>query len=164
MEPHRTMGNASCRRSHDAFKTSYDNSSTHLDNVSSSAAKETQEGIISYAITQFTRQHRTFMFSLLICGSHACFIRWDRAGAIVTKHFDYHQQPRFLAEFLWRFGQLSPMQRGHDPTACLASAEEREQLKTAVMTHISDPTKRKAPKMEDTLDSNYPCYKMHDGS
>ena len=41
----------------------------------------------------------------------------------MTAAFNYRTNPRLIAEFLWRFGHLSPKQRGHDvsiPPANLA--------------------------------------------
>lgn len=146
--------------SHDAFRTSYDNTAVLIDDVSGLDAKTTHKRIISYATTQFIRQHRVFAFSLLICGVHARFIRWDHAGAIVTKHFNYHEEPRILAEFIWRFGQLSSVQRGCDSSATLADSKERELLKAHILAHTSDPTKRKSPKMGLSCDSTYPCFKI----
>ena len=148
------------RHSTDAFITNYDDTTASLDDVSDEEGRRTQKRIISYATTQFSRQHRIFSFSTLICGSHARFIRWDRAGAIVSRHFDYHQHPALLAEFLWRFGQLSRTQRGYDPTAILATIAERDLLRTTIMAHVADPSKRHISKMQDTLDPTFPCHKI----
>ncbi|KAL6298854.1 hypothetical protein BKA93DRAFT_830349 [Sparassis latifolia] len=40
--------------------------------------------IISYVKMMFSRQHRCFVFTVLILGDCARIIRWDHAGAIVT--------------------------------------------------------------------------------
>lgn len=112
------------------------------------------------ATTQFAQQHRIFSFSILTCGSHARFIRWVRAGAIVTKHFDYHHHPAALAEFLWRFGQLSRLQRGHDATVVLANRAESRQLEEAIFAHIADTVKRQILRIQDTLDPTFAYHKI----
>ncbi|KAL6308505.1 hypothetical protein BKA93DRAFT_822250 [Sparassis latifolia] len=68
--------------------------------------------------TVLLRQHRCFVFTVLILGDHARFIRWDRAGAVVTEKFNYKCTP-YLARFLRMFAQMSPEQQGADPTAVL---------------------------------------------
>ncbi|CDO78014.1 hypothetical protein BN946_scf184907.g4 [Trametes cinnabarina] len=73
--------------------------------------------IIRYAVLVFDSQHRTHHFTLLILGPMARLIRWDRSGILVTHKFDYTMEPEKLAQFLWRFGRMSPSQRGHDPSA-----------------------------------------------
>ncbi|KAI8970809.1 hypothetical protein BD414DRAFT_427293, partial [Trametes punicea] len=70
--------------------------------------------IMSYAYTVFKRQHRTHHFTVIICGSSARISRWDHAGVVTTKKFNYKEEPEKLAEFFWRFARLSPAQRGHD--------------------------------------------------
>ncbi|KAI0308449.1 hypothetical protein OF83DRAFT_1020036, partial [Amylostereum chailletii] len=45
--------------------------------------------IIAYAHALLSMQFRLYCFSFLIFGSKARFIRWDRAGAVVSEAFDY---------------------------------------------------------------------------
>ncbi|KAG5633313.1 hypothetical protein H0H81_008887, partial [Sphagnurus paluster] len=59
--------------------------------------------LVRYATEWFKRQHRHFGFTIFICGTFARFIRWDRAGAIVSARFDYRTDSRPLIAFLWRF-------------------------------------------------------------
>ncbi|CDO78013.1 hypothetical protein BN946_scf184907.g3 [Trametes cinnabarina] len=61
--------------------------------------------------------HRVHHFTLLILGAMARLVRWDRSGVLVTHKFDYTKEPEKLAQFLWRFGRMTPAQRGHDTTA-----------------------------------------------
>ncbi|KAH8099761.1 hypothetical protein BXZ70DRAFT_1008742 [Cristinia sonorae] len=141
----------------DAFRTDVEDLSTSLDDVTEDA-KRTRRRITSYTTTQLGRQHRTSTLSLLICGRHARFIRWDRSGAVVSHHFDYCAEPLPLAEFFWRYGRLSRAERGFDPTARAATRVEESRLHTAISTHLSDPTKRKISKMERSTDPNFPAH------
>ncbi|KAF9478065.1 hypothetical protein BDN70DRAFT_944470, partial [Pholiota conissans] len=77
----------------------------------------TRGQITAYAGLALSMNFRRHFFSMLILGRFARFIRWDRRGAIVTHRFDYTKRPRFIFEFYRRYGQLSPIQRGFDPTA-----------------------------------------------
>ncbi|KAI8968104.1 hypothetical protein BD414DRAFT_511137 [Trametes punicea] len=62
----------------------------------------------------FVKQQRTHHFTVIVCGSSARISRWDHAGVVTTKKFNYKEEPEKLAEFFWRFARLSPAQRGHD--------------------------------------------------
>ncbi|KAH9936718.1 hypothetical protein B0H21DRAFT_699016 [Amylocystis lapponica] len=73
--------------------------------------------IISYASEVLMRQHCCFHFTVVVFGLYARIIRWDRSGAIVTRRFNYKDDPRILCRFLWRFCHLSDEKQGYDPTA-----------------------------------------------
>ncbi|RPD57736.1 hypothetical protein L226DRAFT_525028 [Lentinus tigrinus ALCF2SS1-7] len=72
--------------------------------------------IMSYATLLYTKQHRAHLFTVVLFGDMARLIRWDHSGIVVTKKFNYHQEPIKLGRFLWRLCHLSAAQRGHDPT------------------------------------------------
>ena len=91
--------------------------------------KECLGQLASYATEWCTRQHRRFAFSIFIGDPYVRFIRWDRAGAMVSKMFDYRVNGQPLVDFLWRFTHLSPVQRGIDDTVQLANPEETELAK-----------------------------------
>ncbi|OSD00249.1 hypothetical protein PYCCODRAFT_1469576 [Trametes coccinea BRFM310] len=84
---------------------------------SSIMRKDVLGQIMCYAVLVFDNQHRTHHFTLLLLGAMARIIRWDRSGLLATHKFDYTKKPQYLALFLWRFGRLTPEQRGHDSTA-----------------------------------------------
>ena len=67
-----------------------------------------------YAGAQHSLQFRHFSFSVVVQGDHARFLRWDPSGTVVTAAFNYRDNPKLMAEFLWRFDHLSAMKRGHD--------------------------------------------------
>ncbi|KAJ2965395.1 hypothetical protein NUW54_g14132 [Trametes sanguinea] len=79
--------------------------------------KEVLGQVMCYAVLVFNNQQRTHHFTLLLLGPMARIMRWDRSGLTATNKFDYTKKPEYLAQFLWRFGRMTPEQRGHDPTA-----------------------------------------------
>ena len=85
-----------------------------------------------YAANQLAYQHRLFAFSLVICGKRACFIRWDREGAIVSAGIDCSRRPDLVIESPRRFNQLTPEQRELDLTAVPATPEQIEMFESAV--------------------------------
>lgn len=92
-----------------------------------SAKREHSMGqIISYSISLRQSQHRTHCFSVLWLKSGLRFIRWDRAGAVVSVLVDFSKHGRLIAEFLHRYNHLSPAERGHDPTVTKPSLEDRD--------------------------------------
>ncbi|KAH8099739.1 hypothetical protein BXZ70DRAFT_214941 [Cristinia sonorae] len=143
--------------SHDAFiptPTTDEEEAKTLDHDTEKAL-ETQGQLALYATRQLARQHRTFAISILICGSHARFIRWDRSRAVVSERFNYVEEPRILAEFFWRYGQLTDVQRGFDPTARLATKEEADLLVEKIKEHANREG-RKIPDIEkNTLSAHY---------
>ncbi|KAI0350368.1 hypothetical protein OH77DRAFT_1573299 [Trametes cingulata] len=92
---------------------------------------------VAYAVAIFQRQHRLFCFSVIVAGSCARLLRWDRAGVIVTHAFDVTIEPRLLCEFFWRFGRASDSQRGYDVTPSVATPEQEARFKNAVANHVA---------------------------
>ncbi|KAH7887107.1 hypothetical protein F5I97DRAFT_1106621 [Phlebopus sp. FC_14] len=83
-------------------------------------AQQIRGQLTAYALAQFGLQFRNFAFSVLVMGSYARLMRWERAGAVVTRKFDYTKNPDILTEFFWRFSHMSPDQRGLDLTVSVA--------------------------------------------
>ena len=92
---------------------------------------DTRDQCTLYAANQLAYQHRLFAFSLVICGKLARFIRWDRDGALVSAGIDCSKDHALVIEFLQRFNQMTPEQRGLDPTATPATPEEIEAFESA---------------------------------
>ena len=90
----------------------------------------------AYATEIFARQPRTAVYSVLMAGSRARLLRWDRAGCIVTEAFDIRTCPAILCEFLWRFARETNYGRGHDPSVRRASAVEEGIFRKAITEHI----------------------------
>ncbi|KAH9949650.1 hypothetical protein B0H21DRAFT_889526 [Amylocystis lapponica] len=65
----------------------------------------------------FLRQHRCFLYSVIILGTSARIVRWDRSGAMVTRRLDSKEEPQTLCDFLWYFGRMSAEDQGYDPSA-----------------------------------------------
>ena len=91
---------------------------------------------IPYATEVLARQYRLFVFSISMCGSRARFLRWDRAGCVVSTSFDIREEPELLCEFLWRFSQAPELGRGHDLTTEMASPEEEELFRTSITKYV----------------------------
>ncbi|KDQ30030.1 hypothetical protein PLEOSDRAFT_154739 [Pleurotus ostreatus PC15] len=88
------------------------------------AGRDTRGQIASYAGVAMAMQFRSHLFSVLICGKYARFIRWDRSCAIVSRRFDYTVYPELLFEFYLRFAQLTDSQRGLLPGFSILSKKE----------------------------------------
>ncbi|KAH8115715.1 hypothetical protein DFH11DRAFT_1301239 [Phellopilus nigrolimitatus] len=130
---------------------------------SSKIRKKTEEDIgqiVSYATEACARQHRMFYFSVSIHGHHARFIRWDRAGAVVTRSFNYRQNPKLLCDFLWRFGFANPAQRGYDSTVSVASEKDEQDFKTTVTAHVALQLDLDGDKLEEAVGQHYQQKKV----
>ncbi|KAG6819382.1 hypothetical protein H0H93_012346 [Arthromyces matolae] len=88
--------------------------------------RRTRNQLIHYATEWFSRQHRRHGFTIFMFGSYVRFIRWDRAGAIVTQKFNFRKDSTHLQNFLWRFSHLNAAGRGRDPYVRAANAKEIE--------------------------------------
>ncbi|KAI6108523.1 hypothetical protein EV401DRAFT_1891818 [Pisolithus croceorrhizus] len=77
---------------------------------------QTRSDITSAAVAELEVHSRAFMFSVLILKDEARFIRWDRAGGVVTNRFNYIDNSHLFLEFFWRFAQLLSMEGGRDPS------------------------------------------------
>jgi hypothetical protein len=84
--------------------------------------------LASYAAAHAGCQFRVHIFCVLICGKYARFIRWDRDGATVTRHFDYIKKPRFLSGFFWWYKCLNRLQQGYDPSVLHATPADIQQI------------------------------------
>jgi hypothetical protein len=85
--------------------------------------------ITAYATLILGAQYRTHIFLILILREYSRIIRWDRGGAIVTAPI-YHDEGHIL-DFLIRFKDASPQDRGRDVTVEPASDKEREEAREA---------------------------------
>ncbi|KAF8056544.1 hypothetical protein FPV67DRAFT_641555 [Lyophyllum atratum] len=85
---------------------------------------ECRSQLIDYATEWCSRQHRRFAFTVFIGDPYVRFIRWDRAGAVVSEKFDYRKDSRPLLQFLWRFTHADDAGRGRDPTVRRAKPGE----------------------------------------
>ena len=72
--------------------------------------------LASYAAAHMDSRWRLHSFTLLICGTHARFMRWDRSAVIVSASFDYKKEPEHLANYLLRLNHASEDVLGIDST------------------------------------------------
>ncbi len=91
---------------------------------------------VNYATEACKRQHRHCCFSISMSGISARFIRWDRAGAIVSKRFDIHKRPELLCDFLWCFAHISDAERGYDLTVEPATTAQENLFHKKITAHI----------------------------
>ncbi|KAF9483011.1 hypothetical protein BDN70DRAFT_828166 [Pholiota conissans] len=96
-----------------------------------------QIGAYSAAISG--SQFRVHVFSVSICGDTARFIRWDRAGAVVSQSFNYIESPGFLSSFFRRYANLASRQQGYDPSVSKPLEDEVTAAKAAFKKALSDP-------------------------
>ncbi|KAJ8703460.1 hypothetical protein PTI98_002082 [Pleurotus ostreatus] len=101
-------------------------SKAHPSENDSIAGADTRGQIASYAGVAMAMQFRSHLFSVLICGRYARFIRWDRSCAIVSRRFDYTVYPEILFEFYHRFAQLTKYKRGLLPNFKTLRKEDGE--------------------------------------
>ncbi|KAI0089876.1 hypothetical protein BDY19DRAFT_992828 [Irpex rosettiformis] len=118
---------------------------------------------IEYASQIMALQHRIHLFSVSIIGHYARLVRWDRAGACVSERFDYHDgSNNWIGEFLFRYANATPEERGFDPNVQRATAKEVAALAKAVDAHLGkfDYSPHQRPELKKTTDPSYPAYKI----
>ncbi|KAL1950098.1 hypothetical protein VTO73DRAFT_5220 [Trametes versicolor] len=91
---------------------------------------------VAYASEVGMRQFRQCVYSLSMAGTRVRLIRWDRAGAVVSKGFDIHKNPEHLCRFLWCFSHVSDSERGYDLTVEPATAEDANLFESLIKEHI----------------------------
>ncbi|KAH9932693.1 uncharacterized protein BXZ73DRAFT_26617, partial [Epithele typhae] len=109
--------------------------------------------IVNYALEIVKRQHRRHVFSISLCGSKARFIRWDRAGAIVSRSFDIHDDPDSLCEFLWCFSAINQTDRGLDCTVQPGTLADAALFKQAIEAHLREQLVELLPGNKDVRGS-----------
>ncbi|TFK66440.1 hypothetical protein BDN72DRAFT_146954 [Pluteus cervinus] len=68
------------------------------------------------SLMQLSSQYRTHVFSMLVFPKSVRFLRWDRAGVIVTRKIPLAQSGNLVATFFHRLQFASPCARGVDET------------------------------------------------
>ncbi|KIM58288.1 hypothetical protein SCLCIDRAFT_128505, partial [Scleroderma citrinum Foug A] len=59
--------------------------------------------ITAYVTAQLGKQFCHFTFSVVIIGEMVHILRWDCSGAVVSRAFNYVQNPELLVQFFQRF-------------------------------------------------------------
>ncbi|KAH9896024.1 hypothetical protein C8Q73DRAFT_643740 [Cubamyces lactineus] len=142
--------------------------------------KEVRGQLIDYSELVFRVQHRTALLMILVINRNVRVLRWDRSGTVVTRAFDYVDQPQVLCEILWRMSLLSDEQLGMDTSATrlhpgdtdynlmdfLASESPND---IASEEHVLEPDerRRKDPvfthvrqKFREAVDPKWPRYRV----
>ncbi|KAF8227716.1 hypothetical protein L208DRAFT_1491744, partial [Tricholoma matsutake] len=84
--------------------------------------------LASYAAALAGCQFRIHIFCVLVCRMYARFICWDCDGAIVTRRFNYFNNPHFLAGFFWRYNHLDRRCQGYDTSVSSVTLEDIQQI------------------------------------
>ncbi|KAG1773885.1 hypothetical protein EDD22DRAFT_984252, partial [Suillus occidentalis] len=101
----------------------------------------TRAHMVACANAFFATEFRRFGFSILLCGTWARFVFWDRSGAVVSRRFQYTANFAPLAEFLWRLNHGSAGDRGVDVSVVPVSLPESQDSTVRELLGIgsSDP-------------------------
>ena len=132
----------------------------------SETRKENLSQIMTYAVIVFNRQQRTHHFTVIIIGSMARLVRWNRSGLVFTEKFDYKREPHKLGKFLWCFTRLSPSQRGHDSTVVpvLPGSDHynhmRKRAKEPYMIDGVAVGEHARELFQNSLDDDWPWWKL----
>lgn len=94
------------------------------------ASASSRAQLIKYVAELFRRQHRLFVYAIIIVRDSVRLTRWDRTGVLYTKSFSLVDSSDILLRFLYCFARSTPEGRGYDPTAVLASDMEIDKLRS----------------------------------
>lgn len=83
------------------------------------AGNQARAEVVKYVSEIMLHQHRTFVLCAFIWRDWVRFMRWDRAGAIVSAADNYVRNPRPLLDFVHRISSSPPEDQGYDATATL---------------------------------------------
>ncbi|GJE90344.1 fungal protein kinase-domain containing protein [Phanerochaete sordida] len=86
--------------------------------------RDTHTKMAKYVARLCHRQHRCFVLTAFIEGTGVRFMRWDRAGTIVSKLHDWAKDPDALLKFLWCLARCGRSELGFDPTVEPVSASD----------------------------------------
>lgn len=131
----------------------------------SDKGRQSRGQLAHYALEQFAQQHRCHLFQLIVFGKLARILYWDRSGAIVTERFNYVENPRPLATFLWRYTRATDRARGLDPTVTVAAEDEAGQFREILCDFVRVSKDKvdentELPWAYITLDEGYPVCKV----
>lgn len=85
--------------------------------------------IMEYVAEIFLRQHREFVYTVIITGKRARLMRWDRCGVIVTDAFDHTSDPGPLVNFFHFLATSSRAEQGCDTSMTLATKAQVDEVK-----------------------------------
>lgn len=124
----------------------------------SEAGRRSRAQLVQYATKIMHHQHRTHLFMVLITKHSARLFRWDRTGVLMSKPINLLKYPRQLLDFIYRFGQMTPEQRGHDPSATLIN--DHELLRAFEEHEPTDDWARECKKSIMDSKAEFPLYQV----
>ncbi|OBZ73570.1 hypothetical protein A0H81_06520 [Grifola frondosa] len=122
-------------------------------------ARKARGQLVDYAREVLARQHRQFLFMIVIIKDHARLLRWDRVGAVVSEPFEYIKDPDTLGGFVWRYSMITLAQRGFDTTAIPATEEEVSLLQAYVKT-LQDSDNYLKTAVNEMFSNGWPIHKV----
>ncbi|KAF4602930.1 hypothetical protein EYR38_003334 [Pleurotus pulmonarius] len=115
-------------------------------------AQQVRDQLATRAAGFCSRQHRTHLFFIYLYYPYARFIRFDRAGALVSERIDLTLDCTPLIRFFSRFSKMSRVERGYDPTVQVADELETKLARERLKEWAPDPKyERPVFKMEAML-------------
>ena len=133
------------------------------EDISATRAVRVQKQLLQYAAIQMGHQHRLFTFALGIYGRLARFYRFDPSCIVVSEIFDYHDEPKTLAEFFLRYSTLSSAERGFDPTIIPATDAEKELYRLHIgdyLERVKEQNLRQYPRIRRVLTGDISILKI----
>ncbi|KAI0347533.1 hypothetical protein BDW22DRAFT_1351985 [Trametopsis cervina] len=121
--------------------------------------KKARAQLIRYATQIMHHQHRTHLYMVCMTRSHARLLRWDRAGVLVSESIDLLAHPEQLLDFIHRFAQMTPEQRGRDPTA-IPVEEDSDEFRRFRDFEPATDWARKCHKEIFADTTSFPIYKI----
>ena len=73
----------------------------------------TRTQMASFASEVYYRQHRKALFTAFIFQDRVRFIRWDRAGALVSRAYNYVRDPAQFLQFFYLLAMSNPAEQGY---------------------------------------------------
>ncbi|KAK7688404.1 hypothetical protein QCA50_008777 [Cerrena zonata] len=146
----------------DPYREEFSSEDDGLENPSDLSSRARDE-LFTYASLQMGYQFRLFTFAVGIYGSRARFFRFDPSACSVSASFNYHENPKMLADFFLRYNTLAFTQRGFDPTAFPATEEEKELYRSHIKDYLArteHENLRRYPEIEQTGDGSFPITKV----
>ncbi|PIL30413.1 hypothetical protein GSI_07600 [Ganoderma sinense ZZ0214-1] len=117
---------------------------------------------VDYMRNLYKYQHRTFSYAVHVCYDMARLFYVDCSGILVTEPFRWDERNSLLHRFVWKVAKLANAGRledlGRDPTATLASGEEKDRF-LALKDDMNLPQHVREGFMRAAAD-NYPVYKL----
>lgn len=112
----------------------------------------------------FSYQHRKFCYVFLFFGYKARILRVDHSGITFSDYIDCSTNATHLMDFLRKFSQASPADRGIDPTAEQIPHDsplaDKMRLRAQLNKDPDNPLDYPRQVFEQSLQENWPWFKL----